>query len=108
VWDVGNWKERISITFPIIRPPSALLSPDGRSRELVDLVEVNTGTSLGTFAATAPGSFTGWSLGKPNLAFSPDGTFLFQGARNGIRTWKLPSHPEICDSCPEHKACSQL
>jgi WD40 repeat protein len=96
LWDVATWKERLWVSFPLIRPPSALLSPDGnrlaieRSRELVDFMDADTGRSLGSFAATAPGSFAGWSLGKPNLAFSPDGALLFQGAKDGVRVWKLP------------------
>jgi WD40 repeat protein len=96
LWEVATWKEHMSVPFPAIRPPSALLSPDGhrlaveRSREVVDLVDADTGSFLGALAATAPGSFAGWSLGKPNLAFSPNGTRLFHGAKNGIRVWKLP------------------
>ncbi|MGC1292325.1 MAG: hypothetical protein WA855_13685 [Candidatus Acidiferrales bacterium] len=95
VWDVANWKERMSLSFPLIRPFSVLWSPDGhrlaieRSRQLVDLVDAGTGSSLGAFATTASGSSASWGLGKPNLAFSPDGTLLFQGAKNGIRVWKL-------------------
>jgi WD40 repeat protein len=98
VWEVATWKESLAVSVPHIRPSSALLSPDGhrlaveRSREVVALVDADNGSSLGAFAATAPGSNAGWSVGKPNLAFSPDGTFLFQGAKNGIRVWKLP-HP---------------
>ncbi|MGB0034420.1 MAG: hypothetical protein WBP79_02980 [Candidatus Acidiferrales bacterium] len=98
VWDVATWKETTSVSFPVIRPFSALLSPDGhrlaveRSRQLVDLFNAENGDSLGAFAAPIPVTEGGWSMGKPNLAFSPDGTLLFQGAKGGIRLWKLP-HP---------------
>jgi hypothetical protein len=92
------WKEHLSVSFPVIRPPSALLSPDGhrlaieRSREVVDLVDADTGNSLGAFAATAAGSFAGWSLGKPNLAFSPDGPPCFKAQKTASASGKLP-HP---------------
>jgi WD40 repeat protein len=98
VWDVATWKERMWISYPLIRPFSALLSPDGqrlaieRSRQLVEMVDANNGKSLGAFAATVTGTDAGWNMGKPNLAFSPDGTLLLQGAKNGIRVWKL-AHP---------------
>ena len=98
VWDVATWKERMWISYPLIRPFSALLSPDGqqlaieRSRQLVETVDANNGKSLGAFAATVPWTDAGWSMGKPNLAFNPEGTLLLQGARNGIRVWKL-EHP---------------
>jgi WD40 repeat protein len=98
VWDVATWKETTSVSIPLIRPFSALLSADGhklaieRSRQVVDLVDADNGSSLGAFAAAAPGTDAGWSMGKPNLAFSPDGALLFQGAKGGIRVWKL-SHP---------------
>ena len=95
VWDVATWKET-SVSFPVIRPFSALLSPDGhrlaveRSRQRVDLFDADSGNPLGVFAIAIPVTEGGWSMGKPNLAFSPDGTLLFQGAKGGIRVWKLP------------------
>jgi hypothetical protein len=67
-----------------------------RHREVVDLVDADTSSSLGAFAATAQGAFAGWSLGKPNLAFNPNGTLLFQGAKNGIRVGNSHS-PEVRD-----------
>lgn len=96
VWDVTTWKETTSVSIPQVRPTSALLSPDGhklaieRSRQLVDLVDADNGSSLGTFATTAPESNPGWSVGKSNVAFSADGTLLYQGAKGGIRVWKIP------------------
>lgn len=98
VWGVATWKETASLSFPVIRPFSALLSPDGRklaierSRQLVDLFDAADGRSLGVFAVPTASTEGGWSMGKPNLAFSPDGELLFQGAKAGIRVWSL-SHP---------------
>jgi WD40 repeat protein len=96
VWDVATWKETTSLSFPAIRPFSALLSPDGhrlaveRSRQRVDLFDADNGNSLGAFAIAIPVTEGGWSMGKPNLAFSPDGALLFQGAKGRIRVWSLP------------------
>jgi WD40 repeat protein len=98
VWDVAAWKETTSVSFPVIRPFSALLSPDGhrlaveRSRQRVDLFDADNGNPLGVFAIAIPVTEGGWTMGKPNLAFSPDGALLFQGAKGGIRVWKVP-HP---------------
>lgn len=96
LWDVATWKETTSLSFPAIRPFSALLSSDGhklaieRSRQLVDVFNADNGNPLGSFAAPPAERDGGWSMGKPNLAFSPDGTLLLQGAKAGIRVWKLP------------------
>jgi len=98
VWDVATWKERLWISYPVPWPLSVLLSPDGqrlaveRSRQLVEIVDTNNGKPLGAFTAPAPATDAGWNKGKPNLAFSPDGTLLLQGAKGGIRVWKL-AHP---------------
>ena len=98
VWDVATWKERLWISYPAPWPLSALLSPDGqrlaveRSRQLVEIVDANNGKPLGAFTAPAPATDAGWNKGKPNLAFSPDGTLLLQGAKGGIHVWKL-AHP---------------
>jgi WD40 repeat protein len=95
VWDVATWKERLWISYPLLWPLSALLSPDGhrlaveRSRQLVEIVDANNGKPLGAFSAPAPATDAGWNKGKPNLAFSPDGTLLLQGAKGGIRVWNL-------------------
>ena len=91
VWDVATWKERLWISYPQPWPLSALLSPDGqrlaveRSRQLVEIVDANNSKPLGAFTAPAPATDAGWNKGNPNLAFSPDGTLLLQGAKGGIR-----------------------
>lgn len=95
LWDVATWKERMSVSVPLRRPASAMVSPDGhrlaieRSRDVVDVVDADTGRSLGVFAPAAPARDPVWMFGKPNLAFSPDGSLLFQGAKDGIRVWEL-------------------
>lgn len=96
IWDVAAWKEITSLSFPVIQPFSALLSPDGhklaveRSRQLVDVFDADNGNPLGSFAAPPAENDGGWTRGKPNLAFNLDGTLLLQGAKGGIRVWKLP------------------
>jgi len=94
VWDVATWTERWHLSFSGTSAPCATFSPDShqlavqRSWELIELLDVDRGASLGTFTAKDPQpQYHQFSPG--NLAFSPDGTLLLQGAQNGIRVWKL-------------------
>jgi WD40 repeat protein len=96
VWDVATWKERASTSYPQVLTLSAVLSPDGkrvaveRSYGIIDLLDVESGTSLGPLVTVIAPSNYGPMFGKGNLAFSADGNLLFEGAfKNGIYVWKL-------------------
>ena len=96
VWDVATWKERASTSYPQVLTLSAVLSPDGkrvaveRSWGIIDLLDVESGTSLGPLATVIAPSNYGPMFGKGNLTFSADGSLLFEGAfKNGIYVWKL-------------------
>ncbi len=94
VWDVASWKRRVSLSFSRIGAPCAAFSPDAhrlaieKSWEVIELLDVDSGASLGILTAIDPQpQYHQFTPG--NLAFSPDGTLLLQGAQNGIRVWKL-------------------
>jgi len=98
VWDAAIWKERASVSYPQVLTLSAALSPDGkrvaveRSWGIIDLLDVESGASLGSLAAVIAPSNYGPMFGKGNLAFKADGSLLFEGAfRSGIYVWKLPT-----------------
>ncbi len=99
VWDVSTWKERASVSYPQVLTLSGVLSPDGkriaveRSWGVIDLLDVESGTSAGSLAAVIAPSNYGPIFGKGNLAFSASGSLLFEGAfKSGIYAWKLPVH----------------
>ncbi len=99
VWDVSTWKERASVSYPQVLTLSGVLSPDGkriaveRSWRVIDLMDVESGTSAGSLAAVIAPSNYGPIFGKGNLAFSANGSLLFEGAfKSGIYVWKLPVH----------------
>jgi WD40 repeat protein len=99
VWDVSSWKERASASYPQVLTLSAVLSPDGkriaveRSWGVIDLIDVESGTSADSLAAVIAPSNYGPIFGKGNLAFSANGSLLFEGAfKSGIYVWKLPVH----------------
>ena len=98
VWDASSWKERTSVSYPQVLTLSAVLSPDGkrvaieRSWGPIDLLDLESGTALGSLGTAIAPSNYGPMFGKGNLAFSADGTTLFEGAfKNGIYLWKLPA-----------------
>jgi WD40 repeat protein len=97
VWDAATWKERTSVSYPQVLTLSAVLSPDGKrvavekSWGIIDLLDVDSGTSVGTLATVIGPSEWGPIFGKGNLMFSSDGSMLFEGAfKSGIYVWKLP------------------
>jgi len=97
VSDANTWKERASFSYPQVLALSAVLSPDGkrvaveRSWGIIDLLDAQTGTSVGTVATAMAPSNYGPLFGKGHLAFSADGSILFEGAfKSGIYLWKLP------------------
>ncbi len=94
VWEVATWTERWHLTFSATTAPCATFSPDSqqlavqKAWDLIDLLDVNRGASVGTFTAKDPRP-QHHQFSPGNLAFSPDGTLLLQGVQNGIRVWKL-------------------
>lgn len=99
LWDVATWKERASVPYPQMLAYSGVLSPDGkwiaveRSYGIIDLLDVDNGSIVGTLATVIASSNWGPIFGKGNLAFSADGSSLLEGAfKSGIYVWKLPVH----------------
>lgn len=95
IWDTANWTEQTSLSFLTKGARCAVFSPDARlvavekSWDVIDLIPVGGGVPLASFEGTD--SHTGQHQFTPeNLAFSPDGTMLAQGAPQGIRIWKIP------------------
>ena len=88
VWDTAAWKLEFSITFPSTGGPGTDISADGKLlaltkgggiTQLFDLEQKHPVAVL-----VSPDAWPG------NLAISPDGVLLVQGAQEGIRMWKLP------------------
>lgn len=98
LWDVATWKERASVSYPQLLTYSGVLSPDGkriaveRSWGIIDVLDVDNGSTVGTLATViAPSNYGPPIFGKGNLAFSANGSLLFEGAfKSGIYVWKLP------------------
>lgn len=98
LWDVATWKERASVSYPQLLTYSGVLSPDGkriaveRSWGIIDVLDVDNGSTVGTLATVIAPSNYGYPIfGKGNLAFSADGSLLLEGAfKSGIYVWKLP------------------
>jgi WD40 repeat protein len=94
VWDVATWKPRISISFLRVGAVCAAFSPDGRRVAVektwttVEVLDTESGALLDVLTATDPRPQSHQFTSK-NLTFSADGKWLFQGAQNGIRVWKL-------------------
>lgn len=88
VWDTATWKLQFSLGFPIGGAPGVDTSADGRflavskgggATLLFDL-EVKKPVAV----LASPDAWPG------NLAISPDGTIIVQGAQEGIRLWRFP------------------
>ena len=89
VWDSGTWMKEFGITFMAMGIPGADISSDGKllvvakgggATQLFDLEQKKAIAVL-----ASPDAWPG------NLAISPDGTVVVQGAREGIRLWRLPA-----------------
>lgn len=89
VWDTATWKLQFSLEFPSGGAPGVDTSADGRllavskgggATQLFDLEQKKPIAVL-----ASPDAWPG------NLAISPDGTVVVQGAREGIRLWTLPA-----------------
>jgi len=89
VWNTDTWKKESGITLISMGIPGADISLDGKvlvvakgggATQLFDLQQQKP------FAVLAsPDAWPG------NLAISSDGTVVVQGAREGIRLWRLPA-----------------
>jgi WD40 repeat protein len=94
VWDTATWTEHVSLAFNRVGVGAASLSPDSRMLivekdwNLVELFDVASGASLGTFTATDPRA-QARPFSSGNLLITPDGETLMQAAQNGVRMWKL-------------------
>ncbi len=89
VWDTATWKLQFSVEFPSRGAPGVDTSADGRllavskgggATQLFDLEQKKPVVTFNSLDAL-PGS----------VAFSPDGTVVVQGAREGVRLWRLPA-----------------
>lgn len=89
VWETATWKLQFSLEFPSRGAPGVDTSADGRllaiskgegATQLFDLEQKKPITVL-----ASPDEWPG------NLAISPDGAVVVQGAREGIRLWRLPA-----------------
>lgn len=87
VWDTATWKLQFSLAFASMGVPGVDTSADGRllaiskgggATQLFDLEQKKAIVMFNSLDAL-PGS----------VALSPDSTVLAQGAREGVRLWKL-------------------
>lgn len=89
VWDTAKWKLQFSLAFASMGVPGVDTSADGRLLAIskgggaTQLFDLEQKKAIAVLAS--PDAWPG------NLAISPDGAFLVQGAREGIRVWKLPT-----------------
>ncbi|HKW64048.1 MAG TPA: WD40 repeat domain-containing protein [Candidatus Acidoferrum sp.] len=88
VWDTWTWKKEFAFTFLVEGGPGADISADGKifaftkgggATQLFDLEQKKPIAVL-----ASPNAWPG------NLAISPDGTVVVQGAGEGVRLWRLP------------------
>lgn len=89
VWDTATWRPQFSLEFPSRGAPGVdtsanggllAVSKGGGATQLFDLEQKKPVVILNSMDAL-PGS----------IAISPDGTVVVQGAREGIRLWRLPA-----------------
>lgn len=94
LWDAQTWNVRQSWAFNRIGAGTAAIAPDSRTVavekdwNLVELIDIASGASLGTFVTADPRA-QNRPFSSGNLAISPDGALLMQAAVNGVRIWKL-------------------
>ena len=90
IWDTTNWAPRSVTTFHRPDSGAASLSPDSRiliierDPSLLELLDISSGASLGTFAA--------WGTeGRPvvagNALLASNDSLLLQGSGEGVRVW---------------------
>ena len=89
VWDTATWRKEFGITFVSMGIPGADISSDGKllavakgggATQLIDLEQKKPIAVL-----ASPDSW------PANLAISPDSTVVVQGAREGVRLWRIPA-----------------
>src|SRR5713101_1684610 len=89
VWNAVTWNKEFAFTFISSGGPGADISADGKFLAVTKgggatkLFDLEQKRPVAVFAS--PDAWPG------NLAFSPDGSILVQGAPEGIRLWKLTS-----------------
>ena len=89
VGDTATWKLQFSLEFPSEGAPGVDTSADGR---LLAVSKGGGATQLFDLEQNKPIAVLASPDAWPgNLAISPDGTMVVQGAREGIRLWKLPA-----------------
>lgn len=89
VWDTATWKLQFSLEFPSRGAPGVDTSADGR---LLAVSKGGGATQLFDLEQKKPIAVLASPEAWPgNLAISPDGTVVVQGAREGIRLWRLPA-----------------
>ncbi len=99
VWDTATWQLEFFLTFPSSGVPGTDISADGkmlavtRRGGITQLFDLEQKKSIAVFAS--PEAWPG------NVAFSPDGTLLVQGAQEGIRLWKLSLPAKAASRQPE-------
>ncbi len=94
LWNTTDWKPRASLQFSREGAPCAAFSPDSRRVALerawdrVEILDARNGASLEVFAAKDPNP-SYHQFARDNIVFSSDGSWVYQGAQNGIRGWQL-------------------
>lgn len=89
VWDTALWKLQFSLEFPSRGAPGVDTSADGR---LLAVSKGGGATQLFDLELKKPVAVLASPDAWPgNLAISPDGTVVVQGAREGVRLWRLPA-----------------
>ena len=89
VWDTGTWRRELAFTFIAGGGPGADISADGkivaftRGGGATQLFDLEQKKAIAVLAS--PDAWPG------NLAISPDGTIVVQGAREGVRLWRFPA-----------------
>lgn len=89
VWDTATWKKEFGIIFVSMGLPGADISSDGK---LLAVAKGGGATQLFDLEQKKPIAVLASPDALPGyLAISPDGTVVVQGAREGIRLWRLPA-----------------
>lgn len=89
VWDTANWTKEFGITLISMGIPGADISADGK---LLVVTKGGGATQIFDLELKKPIAVLASPDAWPgNLAISPDGTVVVQGAREGVRVWRFPA-----------------